>query len=135
MPTEDISARFADLEVRTTRDAVEAPSDTVCQPSAEYEHAVKAGNYEGLIEAQHKFDLMERELAKNPELKADWEAIKAEEKHDASACATIGVTENGYALLDMFVVRAEYPDLNQSTAQARTGSQTGERLWLIHDVQ
>jgi uncharacterized cupin superfamily protein len=30
---------------------------------------------------------------------------------------------------------AEYPDLNQITAQARTGSQTGERLWLIHDVQ
>ena len=29
---------------------------------------------------------------------------------------------------------AEYPDLNQITAQARTASQTGERLWLIHDV-
>ena len=29
----------------------------------------------------------------------------------------------------------EYPDLKQITAQARTGSQTGERLWLIHDVQ
>jgi uncharacterized cupin superfamily protein len=29
----------------------------------------------------------------------------------------------------------EYPDLGQITAQARTGSQTGERLWLIHDVQ
>jgi uncharacterized cupin superfamily protein len=29
----------------------------------------------------------------------------------------------------------EYPDLNQITAQARTGSQTGERLWLIHDVE
>ena len=29
---------------------------------------------------------------------------------------------------------AEYPDLRQITAQARTGSQTGERLWLIHDV-
>jgi uncharacterized cupin superfamily protein len=30
---------------------------------------------------------------------------------------------------------AEYPDLKQISAQARTGSQTGERLWLIHDVQ
>jgi len=30
---------------------------------------------------------------------------------------------------------AEYPDLGQITAQARTGSQTGEHLWLIHDVQ
>jgi uncharacterized cupin superfamily protein len=29
---------------------------------------------------------------------------------------------------------SEYPDLNQITAQAPTGSQTGERLWLIHDV-
>jgi uncharacterized cupin superfamily protein len=29
---------------------------------------------------------------------------------------------------------AEYPDLNQITAHARTGSQTGKRLWLIHDV-
>jgi uncharacterized cupin superfamily protein len=28
----------------------------------------------------------------------------------------------------------EYPDLNQVTAQARTASQTGERLWLVHDV-
>ena len=30
---------------------------------------------------------------------------------------------------------AEYPDLKQITAQARTGSQTGEQLWLIHDVE
>jgi uncharacterized cupin superfamily protein len=29
---------------------------------------------------------------------------------------------------------AEYPDLRQITAQARTGSQTGDRLWFIHDV-
>ncbi len=29
---------------------------------------------------------------------------------------------------------AEYPDLKKITAQARTASQTGERLWLIHDV-
>jgi len=31
-------------------------------------------------------------------------------------------------------VVAEYPDLGQITAQARTGSQTGERLWLVYDV-
>jgi len=30
---------------------------------------------------------------------------------------------------------AEYPDQKQITAQARTGSQTGERLWLIHDIR
>ena len=29
----------------------------------------------------------------------------------------------------------EYPDLGQVTAQARTSSLTGERLWLIHDVE
>jgi uncharacterized cupin superfamily protein len=29
---------------------------------------------------------------------------------------------------------AEYPDSKQITVQARTGSLTGERLWLIHDV-
>jgi uncharacterized cupin superfamily protein len=28
----------------------------------------------------------------------------------------------------------EYPDLGQLTAQARTGSLTGERLWVIHDI-
>ena len=28
----------------------------------------------------------------------------------------------------------EYPDLKQITAQAPQASQTGERLWLIHDV-
>ena len=29
---------------------------------------------------------------------------------------------------------AEYPDLKKITAQARTGSQTGDRLWLIHEL-
>ena len=29
----------------------------------------------------------------------------------------------------------EYPDLKQITAQARTSSMTGDRLWLIHDVE
>ncbi len=29
----------------------------------------------------------------------------------------------------------EYPDLGQVTAQARTASQTGDPLWLIHDVR
>jgi uncharacterized cupin superfamily protein len=28
----------------------------------------------------------------------------------------------------------EYPDLKQITAQARTESQTGERLWFVHDA-
>ena len=29
----------------------------------------------------------------------------------------------------------EYPDLKQITVQAPQASQTGERLWLIHDVE
>jgi uncharacterized cupin superfamily protein len=29
---------------------------------------------------------------------------------------------------------AEYPDTKQITAQARTTSQSGERLWVIHDL-
>lgn len=29
----------------------------------------------------------------------------------------------------------EYPELRQITAQAHTGSMTGERLWLVHDVE
>jgi uncharacterized cupin superfamily protein len=29
---------------------------------------------------------------------------------------------------------AEYPELQKITAQARTASQTGNHLWLIHDV-
>jgi uncharacterized cupin superfamily protein len=30
---------------------------------------------------------------------------------------------------------AEYPDLKKITAFASTGSQTGEQLWLIHDLE
>jgi uncharacterized cupin superfamily protein len=30
---------------------------------------------------------------------------------------------------------AEYPDVKKITAQARTDSQTGERLWMIHDLE
>lgn len=30
---------------------------------------------------------------------------------------------------------AEYPDLGKITVQASTGSQTGDNLWLIHDVK
>jgi hypothetical protein len=44
----------------------------------EYEHAVKAGSYESLIQAQYKFDLLEAELRKNDEFKADWERLKAQ---------------------------------------------------------
>src|SRR5262249_52964745 len=42
------------------------------------EHAVKAGSYESLIQAQYKFDLLEGELCKNEEFKGDWERLKAQ---------------------------------------------------------
>src|ERR1041384_6088571 len=54
----------------------DAPGREVCEQVAKYEHAVKAGSYESLIEAQYKFDLMEAELRENAEFKADWEGIK-----------------------------------------------------------
>jgi hypothetical protein len=56
----------------------DAPGREVRAQVAEYEHAVKAGSYESLIEAQYKFDLMETELEENAEFKADWERLKAE---------------------------------------------------------
>jgi uncharacterized cupin superfamily protein len=40
-----------------------------------------------------------------------------------------------FAGIRVFPEVAEYPDLHQITAQAPTGSQTGEHLWLVHDVQ
>lgn len=56
----------------------EAPPEKVCRAVSEHEHGVKLGNYDGLIEAQHKFDLMEQELSENGELKADWARIKSQ---------------------------------------------------------
>jgi hypothetical protein len=54
----------------------DVPSEKVCGAMAEYEHAVKEGSYESLIQAQHKFDSMESELSENEEFKADWERLK-----------------------------------------------------------
>jgi uncharacterized cupin superfamily protein len=39
-----------------------------------------------------------------------------------------------FAGIRVFPEVAEYPDTRQITAQAPTGSQTGERLWLVHDL-
>ena len=43
---------------------------------AAHEHEVQLGSYEGLISAQHKFDLMEELLSRNVEFQADWEKLK-----------------------------------------------------------
>ena len=39
-----------------------------------------------------------------------------------------------FAGIRVFPEVAEYPDTKQITAQAPTGSQTGEHLWLVHDL-
>jgi predicted phage terminase large subunit-like protein len=53
--------------------------------------------------------------------------IKAGERNDPSACATFAVTREGYALLDMAVMREEYPELKRA-AQALAGR------WQPHAV-
>jgi uncharacterized cupin superfamily protein len=40
-----------------------------------------------------------------------------------------------FAGIRVFPEVAEYPDTKQITAQAPTGSQTGDHLWLVHDLE
>lgn len=44
-------------------------------------------------------------------------AIKTGAQHDSSACATIAVLDNHYYLLDMLVLKADYPDLKRTIIQ------------------
>ena len=44
-------------------------------------------------------------------------AIKAGAGHDASACATFAEAENGFYLMDMFCIKAEYPELKRACFQ------------------
>jgi len=52
------------------------PGDATREAVARHEHAVQHGDYEPLVHAQHKFDDIERQLARNPAFKADWRAIQ-----------------------------------------------------------
>lgn len=52
------------------------PIPGACETVAEYEHQVKGGNYESLIKAQYKFDMKEKLLAEDPDVRADWDKIK-----------------------------------------------------------
>jgi len=54
----------------------EFPADATQEAIAAHEHEVRVGNYESLIEAQHKFDLREKKLAENPAFRRDWAEIK-----------------------------------------------------------
>ena len=66
------------IEATIGRQVVACDTPNCGGPIAEYEHAVKTGSYESLIEAQFKFDSMEEELGKDEEFKAEWERLKAE---------------------------------------------------------
>jgi uncharacterized cupin superfamily protein len=48
---------------------------------------------------------------------------------------TDSVVRYVFAGIRVFPEVAEYPDTKQITAQAPTGSQTGEHLWLVHDLE
>jgi hypothetical protein len=53
------------------------PSNRTQRGVSEHEHSVQQGNYESLIRARHKYDLIESQLAHNPMFQAEWNSIKA----------------------------------------------------------
>jgi len=53
------------------------PSGSTQTATARHEHEVQPGNYESLIQAQHKFDDLETQVARAEDFQADWGAIKA----------------------------------------------------------
>ncbi len=55
-----------------------APDEKARSATMEHEHAVQHGNYGSLSHAQHKFDAAEAKLARDPEFKASWHAIKGQ---------------------------------------------------------
>jgi hypothetical protein len=64
-------------EMRLLFDLVsEIPSAPEQDAVAAQEREVQMGNYEGLISAQHKFDLKETMLSRKPEFKANWDLVK-----------------------------------------------------------
>jgi hypothetical protein len=54
------------------------PSERTQRTVSEHEHAVQQGNYEPLIEAHHKYDQIESQLADDRAFQAQWNAIKAQ---------------------------------------------------------
>jgi hypothetical protein len=56
----------------------EPPSLKVQAVVAAQEFVVQAGNYESLVKSQHKFDEIERNLATNKSLVAEWRQIKTQ---------------------------------------------------------
>lgn len=56
----------------------EPPSEEVCRVAMEHEHLVQRGSYEPLVTTTAKFDSIEKEALRNPELLREWQAIKAQ---------------------------------------------------------
>jgi hypothetical protein len=54
----------------------EPPSEEVCRVAMEHEHLVQHGSYESLVTTTAKFDSIEKEALRNPELLREWQAIK-----------------------------------------------------------
>jgi len=54
------------------------PSERAQRMVSEHEHAVQQGNYESLIQARHKYDQIESQLADDRAFQAQWNSIKAQ---------------------------------------------------------
>jgi hypothetical protein len=54
------------------------PSERTQRTVSEHEHAVQQGNYESLIQARHKYDQIESQLADDRAFQAQWNSIKAQ---------------------------------------------------------
>ena len=52
------------------------PNERTQRAVSEHEHAVQQGNYESLIQARHKYDQIECQLADNREFQGEWESIR-----------------------------------------------------------
>lgn len=66
------------------------------------------------IEDQYSMDSLTYGLHEAGQVVQSWDTgIKAGQRHDASACATFRVVEGVHRLIDMLVVRLEYPALKR----------------------
>jgi len=54
------------------------PSERTQRKVSEHEHAVQQGNYEPLIQARHKYDQIESQLAGDREFQTQWNSIRAQ---------------------------------------------------------
>ena len=55
----------------------EPPAETICAAVSGHEHHVQTGTYENLVKTQVKYDQNELAIRHDPELRRQWEGIKA----------------------------------------------------------